>query len=87
MGDAAEHVVGKVMDSGTEQQRPISSDWLIQRLRWSDVEMIQRGFACRLNYSPVDMWTYIDWIPTRPGPVKRFHTRLPALANNPVVNL
>jgi hypothetical protein len=29
---------------------------------------------------------YIDWIPTRPGPVKRLHTICAALANNPVEN-
>ena len=38
----------------------------------------------RQLYSAVGMRTYIDWIPTRRGPVNRFHTRLPALANIPV---
>ena len=28
----------------------------------------------------------MDWMPTRPGPVKRLHTIWPALANRPVEN-
>lgn len=37
-------------------------------------------------HSAVGMCTYIDWIPTLPGPVKRFQTKLAALANSPVEN-
>jgi len=32
------------------------------------------------------MCMYIDWIATRPGPVKRFQTICPALANRPVLS-
>jgi hypothetical protein len=36
------------------------------------------------RYSEVGMCRYMDWIPRRPGPVKRFQTSWPALAKNPV---
>ena len=33
----------------------------------------------------VGMCTYADWMPTRPGPVKRLNTRLPLPPNRPVL--
>jgi hypothetical protein len=45
-----------------------------------------RRFLGNGSHSAVGMCTYIDCNPTRPGPLNRFHTRLPALANIPVVS-
>lgn len=37
-------------------------------------------------YSAVSKWRYMDWMPMRPGPAKRFQTSWPPLANRPVDN-
>ena len=48
---------------------------------------IQSGREVALPYFSVGMCMYIDWIAMRPGPLKRFQTSCPALANNPVESL
>ena len=49
------------------------------------VLLIANGYLLQ-HYSAVGMCIYIDCTPTRPGPVKRFHTNWPALAKSPVLN-
>jgi len=44
---------------------------------------MQECITVDASYSAVGMCRHIDCSPTRPGPVKRFHTRFPALANSP----
>ena len=42
------------------------------------------GGSWSIDYSLVSRWKYIDWIPTRPGPVKRLKTSCPPPPKMPV---